>query len=221
MFNMAEMILGSTGEHGSMTEEGHRCFAAFYDRFSGPMEHKVMRPLRQRFAQLTGTVLEIGAGTGANLPYYSTEAEVVGIEPNPFMLKRAQAKLEELHRSSITLQQAGAEAIPFGDQSFDHVVSTLVLCTVSDPEKALSEIRRVLKTDGQLHFIEHVRAEGWRGRGQDIIRPIWGYIGAGCRPNRSTLQTIEKSGFRVDSLEQRTIQLGIPLVSGTARPSPT
>ncbi|HTE83761.1 MAG TPA: class I SAM-dependent methyltransferase [Dehalococcoidia bacterium] len=197
---------------------GHRCFAALHDRFSAPMERRVLIPLRQRFGDLRGEVLEIGVGTGANLPHYSPSAHVTGIEPDPFMLKRARERLAQLHAANIDLRLASAELLPFPDQSFDPVVSTLVLCTVPNPSRALAEIRRVLKPNGTFDFIEHVRGEGRLGRFQVLIRPLWERLGAGCQLNCRTGESIEAAGFSVKQIEVKRIQLGIPLLVGTAEP---
>lgn len=216
-------MAGQTETHNSAPQEGvkgHRWFAALYDPLNRSMERRLLDSRwRELLGSLSGKVLEIGFGTGANLPYYGDSAEVVGVEPDPFMLRRAREKLARLGNPRIELRQAGAQELPFAEHTFDHVVSTLVLCTVADPRRALAEIRRVLKPDGRLHFIEHVRAEGHLGRVQDVIVPVWKYIGAGCHPNRRTGQVLEQAGFRIERLETVTAPLGIPILVGTARPT--
>src|SRR5438093_1702162 len=92
-----------------------------------------------------GTVLEVGAGTGANFPYFKKAAKVTAIEPDPYMLERARKRLAELGLGNIELAQHPAEELPFEDASFDHVVSSMVFCSVREPGRALSEVRRVLK----------------------------------------------------------------------------
>ncbi len=165
---------------------------------------------------LQGTVLEVGAGTGANLPYYTHAARVVATDPDPYMLRRARQRLRDLDHPAVDLQLASAEALPFADASFDHVVATLVFCTVPDAERALREVRRVLKPDGRFHFVEHVRADGAVGRAQDLIRPVWKVFAAGCVINRRTGELIERAGFVVQSLERRRLQFGVPLLVGVA-----
>ncbi len=125
---------------------------------------------------------------------------MVGIEPDPYMLKRAQAKAERLGRP-VKLLVEGAERLPFPDGSFDVAVATLVLCTVRDLDRALRELRRVLRPGGQLRFLEHVRAEtaGW-ARFQDVMVPLWRRVGAGCHPNRDTVRAIERVGFQIEEL---------------------
>lgn len=201
-------------------QHGHRLFAAMYDRVNVASERKyVIRHRTRLLGSLGGKVLEIGVGTGVNLPYYPSAAEVVGIEPDAFMLRRAEAKLARSGRSNITLQSGSAERLPFPQQSFDHVVSTLVLCTVADPLRALAEIRRVLKPGGALHFIEHVRAEGWLGHAQDLLRPLYQYVGAGCVLNRRTADLIQAAGFHFETLGSDRMEFGIPMLVGTARPT--
>jgi ubiquinone/menaquinone biosynthesis C-methylase UbiE len=171
--------------------------------------------------ETAGRVLEIGVGTGASLPYYPSAAQVVGTEPDPYMLERARKRLSKLGRHSIEFRQAPAEQLPFDTGSFDHVVSSLVLCTVPDPPRALSEARRVLRTDGTFRFIEHVRNENmavW-GTLQDAITPVWRWFAAGCHPNRRTQQTIEAAGFRIEWVETFSLAPGTPGIYGVARPA--
>jgi ubiquinone/menaquinone biosynthesis C-methylase UbiE len=165
-----------------------------------------------------GDVLEIGAGTGANFEHYQPNANVTAIEPDPFMLRRAKEKLAALGRANISLQEALAERLPFDDATFDTVISTLVLCSVHDTRAPVAEIQRVLKPGGQLRFIEHVRADGFTGGVQSIIKPIWGWFSAGCHPNRRTTEALRAAGFDVDVTERRKMMMGrIPLLRGTAR----
>lgn len=198
---------------------GHRWAAALYDTLMRTTERRLLRDLRGRLlGPLEGRVLEIGAGTGANFPFYSHAAAVVATEPDPYMLRRAKERLREVAHPKVELRLASAEALPFPDGSFEHVVGTLVLCTVPDPEAALREVRRVLKPDGRFHFVEHVRADGALGRAQDIIRPVWKFFAAGCVVNRRTGELIEAAGFVVESLERRRLNFGAPLLIGVARP---
>lgn len=203
-------------------EQGHRLFAALYDRFSAGPERRFLGPLRKRLAGgLTGRVLEVGAGTGATLPYYPSAAQVIATEPDPHMLRRARARLAELGLANVELRQEAGEALSFDDATFDHVVSTLVLCTVRDQPRALREIRRVLKPGGSLRFIEHVRNDNSRvwGTVQDVIAPVWRWCGAGCNPNRRTLPAIVDAGFAIEWMEERRIAPGTPAIYGVARPA--
>jgi ubiquinone/menaquinone biosynthesis C-methylase UbiE len=196
--------------------KGHRWFAALYDPLSRGVERRVLGRLRTFITgEASGRVLEIGAGTGANFPYYRTTQKVVATEPDPYMLRRARQRATELG-VDVDLHQAAAESLPFPDHTFDTVVSTLVLCTVDDQARSLAEISRVLKPGGELRFIEHVRGSGLLGRIQDRVVPIWRWFGAGCHPNRRTAQSIRAAGF--DMVELRGQQLVfLPLLVGTAR----
>lgn len=184
--------------------QGHRWFAAFYERLCR-LESKnphVRRVREDIVGGASGRVLEIGAGTGGSFPYYTEAAtEVVATEPDPFMLKRAKKATEDAPRP-ITLQKAEAEELPFEDASFDTVVSALVLCTVSSPGRALSEIRRVLKPGGELRLYEHVRYDhAFGGFWQDVVTPVWRWCGAGCNPNRDTAQNVRAAGFEFERLK--------------------
>ncbi len=167
-----------------------------------------------------GAVLEIGGGTGANLPHYRGVERVIVSEPDPFMRKRLGPKLEDAS-VPVEISAAGAEALPFPDASFDTVVSTLVLCTVLDQGAALEEVRRVLRPGGRLLFIEHVRADGAAARWQDRLEPLWGRLLGGCHPNRDTVAAIEEAGFEIEVLESfyppETLSVLIPCVQGSAR----
>lgn len=137
-----------------------------------------------------GRTLEVGCGTGRNLERYAEP--VVAIEPD---LDAARVA----HRRSprTLLVRASAEALPFREGAFDTVVSSLVFCSVPRPEVGLQELRRVLKDDGQLRMLEHVRHDGWRGTTQDWIQPAWTAVAGGCFPNRRTEATVEANGFTI------------------------
>ena len=170
-----------------------------------------------------GRVLEIGGGTGFNLPHYPDSVdELIVTEPSTGMLDRAKRRAGELGRP-VELVQASAEELPLPDDSFDTVVSTLVLCAVDDQARSLAEIKRVLKPDGALLFIEHVRAEDpGLARWQDRLERPWHAI-ALCHPNRATLEAIEAAGFEVERLERGDLPKSLPLVRPmiTGRAVPT
>jgi SAM-dependent methyltransferase len=192
-------------------------FAATYDLVNRGAERRVLSRVRPLIAgEARGRVLEIGAGTGANFPYYRHLDRLVATEPDPYMARRARARAEELGLR-LELHPEPAEALPFRDAAFDSVVVTLVLCTVDDPWRSLAEIRRVLAPDGTFRFVEHVRGEGWLGRAHDLIEPVWRRFGGGCHPNRRTLETIKAAGFHVIHLEQPRAR-PLPVVVGVAVP---
>ena len=182
---------------------GHPVFAALYDLILRSAEKKFLGVHRAYLAGGTaGRILDVGCGTGLNFGYYPPEAEVVAIDPDPHMLRRARVRADRLGRS-IKLLAEGAEELPFPDASFDVAVATLVFCTIPDPDRALGELRRVLCPGGQLRFLEHVRAPtpGW-ARFQDLVTPIWKRIGAGCHPNRDVLTAVERAGFRIGEVQR-------------------
>lgn len=179
--------------------KGHKWFAAIYDKMLASEEKKFLGAIRaEMLKDVTGEVLEIGAGTGANFQYYPGGVHVIAIEPDPFMLERARKRA--VGASNIELRQAAAEELPFPDASFDFVIDTLVLCSVRDPRKALAEIKRVLKPGGDIRLYEHVRYQNPIGAlSQDIISPVWQWFGAGCHPNRDTGRLLREAGFEVTS----------------------
>ena len=182
--------------------KGHRWFAAVYDRMMAPAERSFMKDVRKELAGgAIGRVLEIGAGTGANFAHYQAGLEVVATEPDPYMLRRAEARAKE-SKARIELKQASAAELPFEDASFDTVVGTLVMCSVDDQAKALAVVRRVLKPTGEYRFFEHIRYENPIGAlSQTLIAPFWGWVGAGCHPNRKTVDSIRDAGFDVTRVE--------------------
>jgi ubiquinone/menaquinone biosynthesis C-methylase UbiE len=198
-----------------------RFFAASYDRMSRKNEEAGLRALRQSLlADAGGRVLEIGAGTGANFPHYNGCLEsLVVTEPEPPMLRRLQRAARE-HAPHAQVLRAPAEDLPFEDDSFDTVVSTLVLCGVDDQPRALREARRVLRPGGRLLFLEHVRADD-PGLAKFQDRMNWlNRLVVGCDCNRPTLATIEAEQFEVSGLEQTTMpkapKFVRPLIVGTA-----
>jgi ubiquinone/menaquinone biosynthesis C-methylase UbiE len=195
---------------------GHRWFAAVYDLLSAWSEAHVLRPYRLHIVgDAVGRVLEIGAGTGASFSYYRAVERIVATEPDPFMLLRAQKRVRQ-EDHTVALVQCQAESLPFADASFDAVVCTLVLCTVEDQGRGLTEIRRVLRPGGTLRFIEHVRFGDARGRVQDAVAPVWRYVAAGCHPNRRTVEAIRAAGLELTETQQHITPF-MPLIIGVAR----
>ena len=191
-----------------------RLFAAAYDSIMAGTEKAGLAARRgSLLAGASGRVLEIGGGTGANLPFYGPEVdEVVITEPEEPMARKLEAKLGASARP-VRVVRARAEELPFERESFDFAVSTLVLCTVADPERSLGEIRRVLKPGGQLLFLEHVRADDERlARWQDRLHGPWFWFGHGCNCNRPTLETLEQAGFAISSLERARLPKAPPIV---------
>ena len=178
-------------------------FAATYDRLSRTSEEAGLRALRQDLLSgATGRVLELGAGTGANLALYNgTIDSLVLTEPEAPMLRRLQKAAHE-HAPRAQIVQTPAEHLPFDDASFDTVVSTLVLCGVDDQVQALQEARRVLKPGGRLLFLEHVRSDDpGLARFQDRMNWLNRLV-VQCNCNRRTLAAIEAEGFTVSTLQR-------------------
>lgn len=196
-----------------------RLFA--YMMANGSTEYDAMIASRKRalLGGLHGDILEIGAGTAPNLSLYSADAHWLGIEPNAAMYPYAQREAQRLGRT-IELRSGQAEHLPVSDSSVDAVVSTLVLCSVRDPQKALHEVLRVLKPSGQFVFIEHVAApRQTRQRSvQSFIRPVWMLASDGCHLDRETWDTIEHAGFSQVQLEHFRLEIPFygPHIAGVA-----
>jgi ubiquinone/menaquinone biosynthesis C-methylase UbiE len=171
--------------------------------------------------QASGSVVEIGAGTGLNLAHYPGGlSELTLTEPEEPMARQLQKRVASATLPA-TVVQAPAERLPFPDGHFDCAVATLVLCTVPDVPGSLAEVKRVLKPGGRLLFLEHVRGPEKLARWQDRIHPFWVRFAHGCHCNRDTVASIRAAGFEIDELEEA--ELGAlppivrPLVQGTAR----
>jgi ubiquinone/menaquinone biosynthesis C-methylase UbiE len=179
-----------------------RVSAAVYEPFLWAGERAGVRKQRKALlARSTGRTIEIGAGTGLNLAQYPDGLDdLVLVEPDAAMRRRLAGRLGR-SRLPATLVDAPAEQLPFPDGSVDTVVSTFVLCTVDAPDLALQEIGRVLKPDGQLLFIEHVRSDSPRlARWQDRLANPWRFA-RGCRCNRATSELLVASGFELEDVE--------------------
>jgi ubiquinone/menaquinone biosynthesis C-methylase UbiE len=198
-----------------------RFFAAMYDRQMRRSEKAGLTDMRVALvAHAEGTVLEIGAGTGANLEHYRPAATSLTLtEPDIHMCKRLERRAQAVAPSALVLR-APAEDLPFEDGTFDVVVSTLVLCGVDDQPRALREIRRVLRSEGQLLFLEHVRSTDPKvAKKQDRMNWV-NQLVVCCDCNRPTLDTIREAGFTVTSLEHTTLPKAPsfvrPAIVGTA-----
>lgn len=176
----------------------HPLFARFFASFAPAAEKSGVAGHRaELLADLSGRVVEVGAGTGLNFARYpSSVTEVVAVEPEPYLRARAVAAAR---RASVPVQvvEAVAQALPFGDGEFDMAVASLVLCSVPDQAAALGELRRVLRPGGELHFYEHVLAEDPAlARLQRAVDLFWPRLGGGCHTSRNTVAAIEQAGFR-------------------------
>ncbi|MGV9311868.1 class I SAM-dependent methyltransferase [Streptomyces sp. NPDC003691] len=190
-----------------MNSRVSQALARQYDRLSERLEKSIEGPrLRTKVVgDLTGRVVEIGAGTGRNLPYYARADHVVAVEPSSGMRSRLAGKAAASGgavRPTVEVVDAVGERLPFADEEFDAAVGTLLLCMVDDLDAVLTEIRRVLKPGGRFSFFEHVRDEGRRGRTQDLAGPVLRRLQFGCRPNRRSIERMRDLGFRVEIGEQ-------------------
>lgn len=186
------------------------------------MKQATFEPYRRRvISDATGRVLEVGIGSGINLPLYASDTEIIGLDPSARLLSMARDVTVTLPRS-IELIEGTAEAIPLPARSVDTVVATWTLCSIPDPTRALTEMRRVLKPEGRLLFAEHGRsAEPHIVRWQNRLTPLWKRIAGGCHLNRPIDQLIRDAGFRVDKLETGYMEGPKPMTfmyEGVARP---
>ncbi len=141
-----------------------------------------------------GRTLDLGTGTGRNLPWLPAGAAAVAVDPHPQNLAAARRRAP-----GVALVRARAEALPFREGAFDTVLSGMVLCSVDDPAGSLAEVRRVLRPGGAFRLIEHVRSSGaLAGWWQDLVQPAWTWAAGGCRPNRRTEAAVAAAGFEVE-----------------------
>lgn len=190
----------------------HRLLAWFMARSDGRYDALVEERKRTLLSEVSGTLVEIGCGTGPNLRYFHPDLIVVGVEPNPFMHDHFRRESRKRGKSAALIR-GDAEALPFRDESVDAVLSTLVLCSLGGLDTALQEILRILKPGGRFFFLEHVGAPKgtWLGRVQKWVKPAWRLAGDGCEPDRHTQKNLERAGFRSIRLER--FSLPLPLVS--------
>jgi ubiquinone/menaquinone biosynthesis C-methylase UbiE len=167
------------------------------------MRNEMLVPYRRRIVPAAeGRVLELGIGSGVNLPLYSTGVrEVIGFDPSAKLLDMARGAARPLARL-IELVEGSAETIPLEDASVDSVVSTWTLCSIPDVARALAEVRRVLNPSGHFLFVEHGRSpDASVRRWQDRLTPIWKRLAGGCHLNRAIPQLLQDSGFQIEHLE--------------------
>jgi ubiquinone/menaquinone biosynthesis C-methylase UbiE len=185
----------------------HRLFARSLKRFAPVADDALASWKQALFGSITGSILEIGAGTGLNARYLKKRSKLIAVEPNPFLLHL-------LARVTPHVKQCFADRLDCSDESVDAVISTLVLCSVPDPSRALAEIARVLKPGGTYSFIEHVAAPSGTCLRvfQRLLRPVCRYLGDGCQPDRNLVPYLEDCGLHLDHLEQFTADVGAPLI---------
>ena len=198
-----------------------RLFAAWYDLLNSAVEGRVMPYRSQTAGRTWGDTLEIGAGTGANLPFYPRDVRLTAVEPNPHMAKRLRRRAVRLGREVAVVSDVG-ERLTFRESSFDCVVTTLVLCMVEELDRVVSEARRVLRPGGAFFFYEHVvsprpRGRRWQGR----LNPVWKFVTTGCNLNRDIAGVIKAAGFSTVDITPFDLSIGMPVtipnIVGVAR----
>jgi SAM-dependent methyltransferase len=161
-----------------------------------------------------GRTLDLGCGTGRNLPLLSPDIAAIGLDPSWPALLRARRRAPR-----VPLVMGSAEALPFRTASFDTVLSGLAFCSVPDPRRGLDEVRRVLRPEGRLRMLEHVRSTRARkARFQDLVQPLWTRLSGGCHPNRETERTVVEAGFEIEEGGRRARG---EMRRFAARPGPT
>jgi ubiquinone/menaquinone biosynthesis C-methylase UbiE len=195
--------------------------AALYDRFMRQSEAACLDRWRAELLRdLSGNVLEIGAGTGATLAHYPRAVtRLVLCEPDRHMRRRLELRSAALRPGRTEVADCSIDALPMPAESFDAVVSSLVLCSVPDQRAALAEVHRVLKPGGRLVFLEHVAADGnpRRLKWQRRVEPVWKHLMGNCHLTRRTEAAIAAAGFRIERIERESIRKAMPLVRPSVR----
>ena len=193
-----------------------RFFARFYDRFVAEYDTYIEPRKRELFSEIGGTVVEIGAGTGANLKFLPKDCRWIGVEPNTYMHPQILDKAR-IQGVSAEIRAASAEGLDVPDSLADIVVSTLVLCSVQDVDRVMNEVCRILKPGGRFVFIEHVVAPSGTSKRwiQQLVFPVWYLCGDGCRVNRDIAGSIRRAGFSALELDNFDLPSppGLPWVS--------
>ena len=196
-------------------------FSTIYDPFMRRTERACLTDWRaDLLANAAGEVLEIGAGTGANVPFYGHDVtRLVLSEPDAHMRERLSRRVAAVgvERAEVSAGEAGH--LPFDAASFDTVVSTLVLCSVPDLAQSLADVRRVLRPGGRLLFLEHVAADDQPGRlaWQERIEPAWLLVSGNCHLTRRTGTAIRDAGFEVEREQHESMRKALPFVRPSIR----
>ena len=191
------MVQEPVNKKQDLDKKRYNRLAPFYDQFESPMElfnYSRWRKKLRQYLPTKGTILEVGVGTGKNLPFYNKQQRLVAVDVSEKMLLRAKNKHSV---ADVILIQMDVEEMGFPDQVFDAAISTYVFCSVEDPIGGLSEIKRVLKKDGVVVFLEHMRSEKeLMGRFMDVLNPVVAR-NFGPNINRRTIRNIQRAGFKI------------------------
>ena len=194
----------SSGISTKQTQKRYDRQAGLFDFWEAPIEALGFKRLRKRlWSEVHGArILEVGVGTGKNLSYHPDGSRSVAIDLSPRMLSHAARKAGRLGRD-VDLVLADAQRLPFRDGVFDAAAATFVFCSVPDPVQGLREVRRVVRRDGGLHLLEHVRSRNpIAGRLMDWTNPLWVRV-SGANINRDTVDNVQRAGFELESVESR------------------
>lgn len=172
--------------------------ARVYDPVCALVDRAFLDEHRRALASgLEGRVLDLGTGTGRMFDTYAAHSpgiELHALEPDPAMRARATRRARSIPHTYRIVAGVG-ERLPYRNDRFDAVVSSMVLCSVDDPGRVIAEVERVLKPGGEFRMLEHVRSRGWRGYVQDVVAPFWRRLAGNCRPNRQTEGILADSGL--------------------------
>jgi len=175
--------------------------ARVYDLMESAVEDRGFSPWRKRlWAEVRGPrVLEVGVGTGKNMAYYPEGGQITAVDFSPRMLERARRRAER-ERVRVDLRLMDVQHLEFPDDSFDSVVATFVFCSVPDPVKGLRELRRVVKPEGRVLLLEHVRPGGIAGNLADLLNPLVVRV-MGANINRCTVENVQRAGLEIERVE--------------------
>jgi ubiquinone/menaquinone biosynthesis C-methylase UbiE len=184
-----------------LTRARYQRISSFYDPMEGLAESRYERWRERIWSMVKGPkVLEAGVGTGKNMPYYPQGMEITAIDLTPGMLEQAQRRAEALN-VEVDLQLGDVQRLPYPDDFFDNVIATFLFCSVPDPVLGLGELRRVVKPDGQMLLLEHMRSPNpVLGTLMDVVNPVTVRM-TGANINRRTVENVRRSGLHLDQVE--------------------
>lgn len=206
---LAPKAIISSNMMNNKIKQRYNRIAGLYDMMEAPMEHMFAKWRKLLLKEAKGKTLEVGIGTGKNIPYYPEDVELTGIDFSPRMIEIASKRAEKYHQPETKILLMDAENMRFDDHTFDTVVTSCVFCSVPDPVQGLKEIKRVCKNGGRILMLEHVRSnKKVVGKFMDIINPVPLHI-YGANINRRTYENLLKAGFEPDNISVKDVWLDI------------